>query len=42
MKDTDLINMDGENASGDKIKTDNDEHQNRICNENYHFCLTSY
>ena len=37
MKDKDVINMCSENASGDKIKTVDSGHRNRICNENYHF-----
>jgi len=37
MKDKEIINMSGESASGDEIKTVKGEHQKRICNENYHF-----
>jgi len=37
MKVTDKINTAGENASGDKITTDKNQQQNRVCTENYHF-----
>jgi PAS domain S-box-containing protein len=37
MKRPEKINTGGENASSDKMSTVNDEQQNRVCTENYHF-----